>query len=220
MEGIRPSTEDGQVRYDVRAGTSSRRSSKPAELFEARNAPAVRLDLQGRRLYKMSLGDRNNREEDRMYPRLSGERLCRLGFGEGIDFTGCDTLQEVRRRYQGQREEAQDTDYASTAVHYLKNEMELGDLVLVSDGNFRFRAIGEVTGPYQFQAREAGYEHCRPVRWRWSTSAESSPVDSVHSKRLSQMTIYLLDQQAVKWPAIQELLSPSAQEAKRPIACS
>ena len=96
---------------------------------------------------------------------------------------------------------------AITAVHYIKNELRKGDIVLVSDGNTRFRAIGEVTGPYQYQPREEGYQHRRPVRWLW-TSAESLPIDTVFAKRLSQMSIYLMDQGAVKWSALQELLSP------------
>ena len=64
-----------------------------------------------------------------------------------------------------------------------------------------------MTGAYQFQARDVGFEHRRPVRWLW-TSDESLPVDTVFAKRLSAMSINLMDQEAVKWPAIQKLLAP------------
>jgi 5-methylcytosine-specific restriction protein B len=73
-----------------------------------------------------------------------------------------------------------------------------------------------VTGPYQFEPRPQGYPHRRPVRWLWSTNSESLPVEVVFSKRLSQMTIYLMDQGAVKWSALAEHLSPHQTENRAP----
>jgi 5-methylcytosine-specific restriction protein B len=207
VEGIRPATEEGQVRYDVRAGVFKQVVSYARELFEKRGAPAAPLDLEGRQLYKMSLGDSTKDEEDWIYPDCLENGYVCIGFGDGIDFTGCDTLSAVRERYLSQKADSRDA-YAITAVHYLKNEIRSGDLVLVSYGNTRFRAIAEVTGDYYYEAREAGYEQRRPVRWLWSTAAESLPVDVVFSKRLSQMTVYRMDQEAVSWPALRELLSP------------
>lgn len=72
-----------------------------------------------------------------------------------------------------------------------------------------------MVGPYQYQPREEGYPHRRPVRWLW-TSAESLPVETVFEKRLSQMSIYLMDQGAVKWPALAELLAPKASGGQAP----
>lgn len=207
VEGIRPTTEDGQVRYDVRAGIFKQGVSYARELFEKREVPTTVVNLEGRLLYKMSLGDSTKSEEAWIYPDCLENGYVCLGFADGIDFAGCDTLPAVRERYRKQKADNEDT-YATTAVHYLKNELRQGDLILVSHGNTRFRAIAEVTGPYYFEAREAGYEQRRPVRWLWSTSAESLPVDILFSKRLSQMTIYRMDQEAVDWPALRELLSP------------
>jgi 5-methylcytosine-specific restriction protein B len=216
VEGIRPSTEDGQVRYDVRPGIFKQAVHRARELFEGREGAAAALDLQGRRLYKMSLGDRNKRAEDWIYPDcLENNYIC-LGYGEHIDFSGCDTLQEVRARYQAEKAGAQDAEYGSIVVNHLKNDVKVGDLVLVPDGNSRFRAIGEVTGPYQFQTREAGYEHRRPVRWLWSTAAESLPIESVLSRILSQRTLYLIDPNAIKWPALLELVSPKRPAGQAP----
>lgn len=215
VEGIRPSTENGQVRYDVRPGIFKQVVTHARELFEKRESPTATIDLNGRKLFKMSLGDTTKSEEDWIYPDCIENNYVCHGFARGINFAGCDTLQAVRDHYKAEKVDGKDKDYDITAVHYLKNELHKRDLILISDGNTRFRAIAEVTGPYQFQAREAGYDHCRPVRWLW-TSADSLPVDTVFSKRLSQMTIYRMDQEAVKWPAMQELLSPKRMGGEAP----
>jgi len=216
VEGIRPSTQDGQVRYDVRPGILKQVVTHARELFEKRETPTTSIILKGRKLFKMSLGDTAKSDEAWVYPDCIENDYVRLGFAEGIDFAGCDTLQAVRDRYQAERPDGKATDYAMTAVNYLKNEVQKGDLILISDGNTHFRAIAEVTGPYQFEARETeGYEQRRPVRWLW-TSTDSLPVDTVFSKRLSQMSIYLMDQGAVRWPALQELLSPKRTGGQAP----
>lgn len=88
-------------------------------------------------------------------------------------------------------------------------------MVLVSEGNTRFRAIAEVVGPYAFKARPEGYEQTRPVRWLWNSS-ESVPVSILSSKRLSQMSIYLIDPDAVNWNALRELLSPKRTSGQAP----
>jgi len=210
VEGIRPSTtEDGKVRYDVRPGVFKKAATLAREMFEKRTAPATPVKVKGRKLFKMSLGDTSKTAEDWIFPDCIESGHVVLGFAAGIDFAGCDTLQAVRDRFLAARPEAKETDYSITAVHYLKNEIRQGDIILVSDGNTRFRALAEVTGPYAFHAkeREGAYEHRRPVRWLW-TSSESLPVEMIFSKRLSQMSIYLMDQDAVNWDALQELLNP------------
>lgn len=207
VEGIRPSSENGQVRYDVRPGIFKQVVTHSRELFEKREAPTATLDFKGRKLFKMSLGDIGLSGESWIYPDCIENGYVCLGFAQGVDFAGCDTLQAVRDHYRAQKPDGEEKDYGMTAIHRLKNEIEDGDLILISYGNTRFRAIAEVTGPYYFQAREAGYEHCRSVRWLWA-SAESLPIDMVFSKILSQRSIYLMDQKTVKWPALRELLSP------------
>lgn len=215
VEGIRPSTENGQVRYDVRPGVFKQAVTSARELYESKQAPLIALDRQGRRLFKMSLGDTSKSEDDWVYPDCIENNYVGIGFGSGTDFAGCDTLQAVRDRYTRSGPTRKDTDYSISAVHCLKNTIHEGDLVLISEGNTRFRAIAEVTGPYVFQARDGHYEQRRPVRWLWK-SAESAPVDTVFSKRLSQMTIYLMDQDAVKWSALLELLSPKREAGRAP----
>ena len=48
-----------------------------------------------------------------------------------------------------------------------RTEMSPGDIVVASDGYHRFRAVGEVTGHYEFRRHPAGFHHRRAVRWHW-----------------------------------------------------
>lgn len=164
------------------------------DLYERAGERPAAIDLKGRKLFKMSLGDSPRSEEAWIYDDcLEHDYVCH-NFAAEIDFSGRDSLPAVREAYRAAHPDAKDTDYPIAAGHYIKNELRKGDLVLVSDGNTRFRAIGEVVGPCQYQPREEGYPHRRPVRWLW-TSAESLPVETVFEKRLSQMSIYLMDQE-------------------------
>ncbi|MFN7987572.1 MAG: AAA family ATPase [Thermoanaerobaculia bacterium] len=215
VEGIRPSTEGGVVRYDVRPGVFKQVATYARELYERSGERPATVDLKGRKLFKMSLGDTTQSEKAWVYDDCLEHGYVCHNYAAEIDFSGRDTLPAVREAYRAAHPDAKDTDYAIAAAHYIKNELRNGDLVLVSDGNTRFRAIGEVVGPYQYQPREEGYAHRRLVRWLW-TSAESLPIDTVFEKRLSQMSIYLMDQEAVKWPALAELLSPKASGGQAP----
>lgn len=206
VEGIRPSTVDGQVRYDVRPGVLKKAATYARELFENKSAPRTSINFKGRKIFKMSLGDSTKNEDSWVYPECIENGYVCLGYGAGIDYTGCDTFQAVKDRFIAEKKEVKESDFGATAAQYIKNEMKKGDLVLISDGNTRFRAIAEVTGPYFFDG-QSEYGQKRPVRWLWSTN-EGLPVETIFSKRLSQMTVYLMDQEAVNWGALQELLSP------------
>jgi 5-methylcytosine-specific restriction enzyme B len=215
VEGIRPSTENGQVRYDVRAGVLKQAVAYARDLYEKRGAPAATGDLKDRKLFKMSLGDTSKSEEAWIYPDCIENGYVCIGFATETDFTGCDSFEAVRDRYTAGKPDREETAFAITALHTFKNEVRNGNLVLVSEGNTRFRAVGEVAGPYVYRPRELGYVHCRPIRWLW-TASQSVPVETVFAKRLSQRTIYLMDQAAVKWPAMRELLAPKQEGNQAP----
>jgi 5-methylcytosine-specific restriction protein B len=216
VEGIRPrTTEDGRIHYEVRPGVLKQAVTQARELYERRAAPARTVELADRRLYKMSLGDTTKPSEAWIFGDcLENEIVC-LGFAAGVDFSGADDLQAVKRLYLERIPEGKETDYDARAIHYFKNELRAGDLVLISEGNRRFRGLAEIRGDYRFEAREVGYEHQRPVRWLW-TSEESLPIDLIFGKILSQMSIYLMDQSAVRWDALAELISPKQAAGEAP----
>jgi 5-methylcytosine-specific restriction protein B len=73
-----------------------------------------------------------------------------------------------------------------------RNSVKPGDVLVVSKGNTLFRAIGEVTGDYQFVHREGGgYCHRRAVRWLW-VDRTGVPVGEIYPHNFIQKALYLL----------------------------
>jgi 5-methylcytosine-specific restriction protein B len=91
--------------------------------------------------------------------------------------------------------------------YYFRNALKPGDLIVVSKGNSLFRAIGEVTGTYQFVPRDGGtYSHRRAVRWLWIDRA-GVPVSEIYARNFTQKSIYLLSHADLKEAALTRYMS-------------
>jgi 5-methylcytosine-specific restriction enzyme B len=212
VEGIRPEMDGDKVRYRVKPGVFLQAVTRANELLTPVQATAP-FEVKDRRVFKMSLGDSTNPDEDWIFQDCLDNNYVCLGFGSNVNFDACDTQPAVRDRYVENYPNGLATDFAITAIHRMKNELKNGDLVVISDGNSKFRAIAVVNGGYSYEARTGGYEQRRAVKWLWHSDA-SLPVDKIFNKRLSQMSIYLMDQKALKRPSLQDLLSPKVEAGK------
>lgn len=211
VEGIRVSVVDGQPVYEVRHGLFRR-------MCEAAGMPATpsgRPLIRDEPIWKMSLGSTQDPADVEIYHQCIAAGRIALGYGHGLDFTGCDTRGEVAKRLQEHDNSIKDLDYHVTAVNTFKNKMEPGDIVVVSDGNYAFRAIGRVSGGYEppqgKRPAKGGVEAIinwqrRPVKWLWHTSGESLDSKKINSKIFSQMCIYGLDRGTLDLPAINNLV--------------
>ena len=118
-----------------------------------------------------------------------------MGYGSSHDYSECKTRSDVQRVLEqsvGKIDNAY--DYTVTSVMTLVNRMKIGDLVVVTDGNFKFRAIGEITGDYRSDVHYEGddsYAQVRPVKWLCQFSP-SLPCGELINGRFSQMTLYEL----------------------------
>ena len=102
----------------------------------------------------MSLGDTQGNEEH-IFDECLDSNYVLLGWGQDIDFSGCRNRQEVKSRLETHFEKEIDkNNYEITSVNQFKNEIKIGDLIVVSDGNHKFRAIAKVTGDYEFLSTE------------------------------------------------------------------
>lgn len=91
--------------------------------------------------------------------------------------------------------------------HRFRNEVQLNDLIIVSKGNRLIRAVGEITGPYEYAPRPEGdFVHRRPVRWLWS-DRDGLPVEEILNKRVSQMSIYRLAEADINFAALERLVT-------------
>lgn len=219
VEGLRPETgasEDGTgFRLEPRRGIF-REIATLAEQARKKGSPSAPFDLAGRHVYKMSLGRAGS--EDYIYEAAILGGYAALGWGGSEDWSDpkYENYQAVFDRWN-QIEPGTSGNSGNIAQLWRFRSMQPGDLIVVSDGNLRFRAIGEVTGPYRYNPTDAGdYAHRRDVRWLLVLK-EPLPVEEISDKRFSQASCYLLANEYLKREALARLL-PGAPAATGPAA--
>ncbi|MBV7586940.1 AAA family ATPase [Pseudomonas sp. PDM33] len=208
VEGLRAESDEtsGQLRYEVVDGVfKSLCEVAAAKVMQQAEAP---LDLGKRRVWKMSLGNTLGSDAGIYDECLQGGYVL-LGYGGGVDFSGCKSRGEVRQRFAEAGVSLDGSnDYSLTSVSAFVTKMKPGDLVVVSDGNFKFRAIGEISGDYTFKPHaeyEDGYAQMRPVKWLRQYSP-SLPHGELLNAQFSQMTLYELRSPTLNREKLQALL--------------
>jgi predicted Mrr-cat superfamily restriction endonuclease len=235
VEGLRPETSAGNVSEanaegGVSSGAGFRLVSKPgvfrtlSELAEQaltvpRSAPPLptqavveRTDavfsFEGRRFFKMSLG-RAGVEDDIFEDAIQGS-FAVLGWGGSIDWSDSKyrTYDEVAARWRQQPgEEKASGNRGDIAQLWRFREMNDGDVIIVSHGNYRFRALGIVTSDYYFEPNAGNsYHHRRAVDWRL-VLRNPLPVSEISSSEFTQMSCYRVADANLKKAALERLLS-------------
>lgn len=214
VEGLRPEVKNGQVTYSVRPGVFR-------EACEAaRRSQLVRPGLSGkplseRTVYKMSLGVAGTEEGRKVFQDSIANGVVLLGWGDDIDFTECKGNAAIREKVS----EVSGTDRPDSHVRFVsafKDEIQVGDLIIVSQGNSAFRAIAEVTGEYQYlESPMAGRFH-QSRRVRWLAVFESNrPVEEIYTKGFVQPSLYKLMGEHLKIDALETLIDEQVQGAKQ-----
>ncbi len=206
VEGIRAeSTEDGQLKYSVVDGVfKSLCEAAAAKVTKQAEAP---LDLTSRRIWKMSLGNTLG-SDAYIFDECIDKGYALLGYGGVIDFSGSKIREDVIKRFQDAGTSVAEEPYAVTAVATFVLKMKVGDLIVVTDGNTKFRAIGEITGHYQCLGRDEqgdNYGQSRAVRWL-RVYKPSLPLDQLMANQFSQMTLYELRPGAIDMQKLAALL--------------
>ena len=177
VEGLRPETTD-------ETGTGFRLEVVPGVLKriaeQARKVP----EMGGRRIFKMSLGDSKcwggSREKAGIFAECIETGCVLLEYGGDIDWSDAryDSWEQVGEKWR--REKNPDVAGHITdlqAMWRFRTEMRRGDIVVASDGFRHFRAVGEITGGYEYKPREDGFHHRRSVTWHWHVrDREGDPV--------------------------------------------
>jgi 5-methylcytosine-specific restriction protein B len=208
MEGIRAVTDEamGTLSYEVVDGVFKQLcNSAKVDILSDSTDP---IDLSHRRMWKMSLGNTLGNEEY-IYEECIENNYILLGWGQDIDFTSCSTRKQVRELIEEKIGiKVGNNNYEVTAVNQFRNDIKPGDLIVVSDGNHKFRAIAEVTSDYKFLKTEEreDYQQQRSVNWLRQYSP-SLPKERLFSKSLSQMTLYELRTTTIDIQKLKALLS-------------
>ncbi|PZO19999.1 MAG: ATPase [Burkholderiales bacterium] len=223
VEGLRATTSEdiGQIRYEVEDGVfkslceaAAAKVTRPQE----GKTPTAPFNIRGRRIWKMSLGNTLG-SDAAIYDECIEKGYALLGYGGRVNFTGCTSRDEVLKRCVDNGIEVANplTDYTVTSVASFVTRMKQGDLVVISDGNFKFRAIGEVSGEYRYQPHSDypdGYSQMRPVNWL-RIYEPSLPHGELMKSQFSQMTLYELRSPSIDLDKLQALLNlgPTEQQS-------
>lgn len=213
VEGIRPVLAEDEIKdvnntlevqYECRPGIFKTICTL-SKSTQVSSKSVYDFDQNKNKVWKMSLGNTLDPNEAEIYDDCIQHSAIVLGYGQRLDYTGCDTKQAVATKLREAKPDASDNDYNITSVNYFKNLMKVGDIVIVSDGNLKFRAIGKVTGEYIYKGA-GDYEQARPVEWLL-TYEESQPYEKIINKKFSQMTLYQIKPNVLKIDALKRLLS-------------
>ena len=206
VEGLRAETgEDGQLRYEVVDGVF--KSLCEAAVAKVTQQAQTSIDISGRRIWKMSLGNTLG-DDAYIYDECISSGYALLGYGEQVDFTGCKDRQAIHQRFAEAGYKLAPDAYNITAVAAFLLKVKPGDLVVVTDGNHKFRAIGEFTSDYQAIKRadaDEGYGQCRKVNWL-RVYSPSLPYELLMNKTFSQATIYQLREGSIDSAKLSGLL--------------
>ncbi|MCX7584915.1 AAA family ATPase [Phenylobacterium sp. 58.2.17] len=221
VEGLRPETgEDnesgGSAGFSLRAQPGVFRQIAGLALDNHRRAQPLKAFNRNRRVFKMSLGRSDSEEGGRLFRDAIKGGYVALGWGGVIDWSASefDEFAAIKARWQQDHPDATGNAPDIQQLYALRGAMKPGDLVVISDGNKKFRAIGEVAGDYQFAPDDPGnYFHRRPVKWLWHNDV-GQPRELIYGRSFSQVSAYQLDSEQINWLALEQIVAGGGDETE------
>lgn len=221
VEGLRP-VQEASAEGEMRAGFSLQPTPGIFKTIcrraEASKGPTPRaIELGGRRVFKMSIGEAANPDDDYLFEEALESGRILLGWGDSIDWSDARfaSRQAMIDAWRPHNPPDRRLTASSGYIQYpftLRNRVRERDLIVVSKGNRYFRAIGEVVGPYEYQPRDDGYANQRKVRWLWS-DRRGVPVEEIYAQNFVMGSLYELRQEDLNQAALARYLTSGAQVA-------
>mgnify|MGYP006268855683 CR=1 FL=1 len=225
VEGLRPDTgseDDTGSAVGFRLQPENGVFRRISRLAEKAKAPSgSNGTLPRTNVFKTSLGPTWDESFAYLFDECIENGYILLGYGGEVDWSPPEfrDFKNIHTRWKQIDPEASGYDPNVVQIFSLRTVMAEGDLVVVSNGNLRFRAIGRVTGPYQFVKRDQDeYHHRRAVDWLWVDREGGLSHSDIYDKRFSQQTLYKMVDSAIKWPALEEIVTGNPTEAGEPPA--
>lgn len=227
VEGLRPSVDQEDVpdqgagfRLEPVAGIFqriARRAERGVPVTPSGNV----ISLDGRQVFKMSIARANVASEDYLFDEAISEGHTLLGW-EDIDFTD-DKFSDINEileacREQGRREgEVTLQSGQVSQVDVFRNQLEIGDIIVVTKGNSLFRAIGEITGTYEYHQRaNRTYCHRRSVRWLW-VDRTGVPAGEIYDGNFTMRSIYALNRARLDTVALEGYMNSGGEAVSREV---
>ena len=111
------------------------------------------------------LGTRKDESDNEIYEYCIENNCISIGFGNQLDFTEKD---EKELRSFGNDNDLD--SFSIQAMNLFSNYLKIGNYVVISYGNKYVRAVGKVTGDYEYRddselPNNLHYKHFRSVEW-------------------------------------------------------
>ena len=190
IEGIKPvlndneTDNDKEIKYDIEDGIF-KKLCKIAKSIEGKANKTLEFN-EDVNFWKMSLGNSQIPEEDFVFEYCIKNNVVLLGFGDYQDFSDCENIEKILEKMKKET-----VDFPATAINRLKNEIKNGDIILISLGNEKLRAVARVTGEYKYLDRDDldSFVQARGVEWIFVPD-EPIYYEKILYKQFSQMSIY------------------------------
>ncbi|WP_363753668.1 AAA family ATPase [Sphingobium sp. LSP13-1-1.1] len=173
------------------------------------------LNIADRAVYKMSLGDVADSASDFVFTESLKNNYALFGFRD-IDWTNPrfsdreEIFSEMKRRFPD--DDVTPNKGVVQSPDVFRNQLEIGDMLVVAKGNHRFRAIGIVEGEYEYAPRPDGrYCHRRKVRWLWRDK-NGLDVSELYPPKFIQKALYRLKDVELNRSLIARLISDAGSE--------
>ena len=212
VEGMRPETgeDEDTVGFHLEAKPGIFREicalAEQALANPAKSSAISESEFKDCNFWKMGLGAIGSEHD--VYEQAIANDYIALGWGGDVDWSSDNftSLGEIKTHWESKtRDNNQPGNWNQT--HKFRNEMKIGDIVIIPYGNSQFRAVAQIVGNYEFDPSCQGYyPHRRKVRWLL-TLDEPLPLDTIVDGKFTMLTLYELPEKRIKLPALTRLLS-------------
>ena len=182
VEGLRPETEGdgGGFRLAVRDGVIKRISQRARQ--------SRQINLEGRRFYKVFLGP----VDGKIFKKCMEEGCVRFDWMSEHDWSD-PRYDEWGPLHAGIKEREPDVtwrNHGMISAAQFRSQMKQGDIVVVSEGVSKYRAVGEVDGEYKYDpsASPPRWAHRRDVRWK--AAGDAKPVTNFQDSNFGPFRVH------------------------------
>lgn len=209
VEGLR-SDEDGKFVATNGIFLDICESARLVKVQEKR----YKFDPTAINFFKMSLGDSTVGTE--IFEYCIDKKVLALGYGGNVDYSNCNDSASIKHLVNTKYDGDDKPDVVIGFMDIFKNRLKINDIVLVSDGNHKIRAVGRVKGEYEYKPdAKISYNHFRSVEWLYSgkSLSVSQFLNRKELSQLSQRTIYPFEKPSLQIKYIQQFLKENAKSA-------
>ncbi|WP_051251706.1 AAA family ATPase [Psychrilyobacter atlanticus] len=120
-------------------------------------------------IWKMSLGNSQNGEDKYYYEEALNTDTIIMGYGNNVNFSNCNSKKDI--------EKLSDDQTTIDMIDRFKHQIKIDDIVIISDGNRKFKAIVQVISDYYFDGK-SNFNQKRKIKWlqRFSNSKDALKV--------------------------------------------